>query len=123
MEDNGARSNPLETDKVLHLKGLLELKQRVTERPVRLAVSSTRSRRQGSVLAAVTAVLEIAEAPMRYVEVKAGVEALLGEAVPGSTVREALSANSRGARARFQRVTVGRYHLSPAWGERRYHRY
>jgi hypothetical protein len=119
MEDNGARSNPLETDKDLHLSRLVELKRVVDARSgKRQVVASRRSRRQGAVLAAVTSLLEIAEAPLRYVEVKAGIEALLGETVPGSTVREALAAHTTGPHACFRRVATGQYELTVPSAER-----
>ena len=63
-------------------------------------------------MGAVTSVLEGAVMPLRYIEVKAEVEAVLGEAVPASTVKQALSAHSRSEGARFERVSRGRYRMS-----------
>lgn len=69
MELNGACSNPLGTDKGLQLKRLLGLKKRVEERPTSIPQGARPgSRRRGAVLAAVTTLLEVADAPLRYIE-------------------------------------------------------
>jgi len=119
MEDNGARSNPLETDKGLHLRRLLRLKNQARGRA---ELPSTPRQplalRQGAVLDAVTSLLEGADGPMRYAEIRLGVEALLRCSVPASSVRQALSAHSRGSAARFRRLERGLYVLS-AWEEGR----
>ena len=113
MEDTGARSNPFQTDKDLQLSRSLSLKKRVEGRSSSAPeVARPRSRRRGAVLAAVTSVLELADTPLRYTEIKAGVETMLGEPVPASTVKEALAAHAKGPSARFRRVSLGRYELS-----------
>jgi hypothetical protein len=65
-------------------------------------------RRQGSVLAAVTSVIEQAERPLRVREVHAAVEELLGARVPFSSVNEALSTHA-GPEERFCRLRYGVY--------------
>jgi hypothetical protein len=66
-------------------------------------------RRQGSVLEAATAVLERAARPLRVRDVHAGVEELLGEPIPFSSVNEALSTHARGEDQRFLRLRYGVY--------------
>lgn len=113
MEDNGARSNPLETGKALLLERLVGLKSLVSERSELRRSPGTETRlRQGAVLAAVSSLLEVAEAPMRYSEIRIGVEVVLRRPVPASSVRQALSAHSRGSGARFRRVGRGLYVLA-----------
>ncbi len=48
---------------------------------------------------------------MRMCEIHATVEALLGEPVPRSTIKNCLANNSRGHRARLVRLARGRYGL------------
>jgi hypothetical protein len=68
---------------------LLRLKKRVEKRPGSASeVARPWSRRRKAVLAAVTSLLELTDTPLRYIEIKAGVEKLLGEPVPASTVKE-----------------------------------
>ena len=76
---------------------------RVVGRPLR--------RRQGALLDAVTTVLELAGCPLRVREVHAAVEELFGEAVPFSSVNEALSTHASGDGGRFRRVRYGTYDI------------
>ena len=70
-------------------------------------------RRQGSVLEAVTNVLEEARQPLRVRNVHARVEELLGPHIPFSSVNEALSTHASGEDQRFRRVQYGVYELRP----------
>jgi len=65
-------------------------------------------RRQGSILEAVTNVLEQAGQPLRVRAVQAAVEELLGSAIPFSSVNEALSTHA-GPDKRFHRLRYGLY--------------
>ncbi len=69
-------------------------------------------RRQGTLLDAVTSVLELASCPMRVREVHAAVEELHGERVPFSSVNEALSTHAIGRDQRFRRVRYGIYEMA-----------
>jgi hypothetical protein len=69
-------------------------------------------RRQGSILAMVTNVLENAPAPTRVRDIHTTVEELLGEPVPCSSVKDALSAHSDRGDHRFRRTRRGCYELS-----------
>src|SRR5438132_3732475 len=106
MELSGALLNPRLQVELRELAGLREqlsrreAAQRVPGRVVR--------RRQGSVLAAVTSVIEQAERPLRVREVHAAVEELLGARVPFSSVNEALSTHA-GPEERFCRLGYGVY--------------
>jgi hypothetical protein len=62
-------------------------------------------------LAVMSALGEAAE-PLRVREICVAVEELLGERVPYSTVKDALSAHSGRADHRFRRTRRGRYELS-----------
>jgi hypothetical protein len=62
-------------------------------------------------LAAVMSALGDAAEPMRVREIHAPVEELLGEPVPYSTVKDALSAHSGCADHRFRRTRRGCYEL------------
>jgi hypothetical protein len=64
----------------------------------------------------VTRVMAGQDEPMRVVQVHAAVEALLGEAVPKSSVNWCLSTSVGGDEAPFVRVARGRY---AACGEKR----
>ncbi len=48
---------------------------------------------------------------MRMCEIHAAAEALLGQPVPRSTVKNCLANNCRGVRGRFERIGQGRYRL------------
>jgi len=62
-------------------------------------------------LATVTSVLELAGKPMSVREIRARVEQRLGEHVPCSSVKEALSAHAHGGDQRFRRIRRGYYEL------------
>ena len=66
-------------------------------------------RRQRSVLDAVTRVLMLRGEPMRVREIHAELESAFQQAVPFSSVNEALSTHSRGHADRFRRVRYGVY--------------
>jgi hypothetical protein len=70
------------------------------------------SRRQGSVLAAVTSILRAAARPVRVQDIHSSVEDLIGEPVPYSSVKDALAAHARGADRRFCRTRRGWYEPS-----------
>jgi hypothetical protein len=114
MELNGALSNPLQSHKDLHLERLEAVKsealgrERSPNRPSRRI-----SRRQGSVLTAVTTLLATAAEPMRVRDIHAAVEQLLDDPISYSAVKEALSAHARGPDQRFQRRRRGYYQLLP----------
>jgi hypothetical protein len=74
-------------------------------------VKGALKRRQGSVVAAVTSVLEFASTPMAVSEIHQAVERLLGEPLSYSAVKEALSAHSRGGDRRFRRIRRRCYDL------------
>jgi hypothetical protein len=63
-------------------------------------------------LAAVTSVLGAAADPLRVRAIHAAVEGLLGERVPYSTVKDALSAHSGRGDRRFCRTRGGCYELA-----------
>jgi hypothetical protein len=65
-------------------------------------------RRQGSVLDAVTDVLERAGRPLRVRDIHTRVEGLLGAPIPFSSVNEALSTHA-GLDQRFRRLRYGVY--------------
>jgi hypothetical protein len=106
MELNGALSNPLVTD-TGQLAKLAALKQRALERMTAPEKGPAIGRRQGTVLASVTTVLESAVPPMFVREIHAAVEQLLGEPVPGSSVKNALSAHTNRGDHRFRRIRRG----------------
>ena len=97
MELNGALSNPLATRKDLQLRRLAILKRELVSREQGFPGTSLPGlgRRQGTVLATVTSVLERADGPMQMREIYAAVERVLGQAVARASVREALSAHIR----------------------------
>lgn len=68
-------------------------------------------RRCGATSEAVMRVLADADEPMRMCEIHAAVEALLGEMVPRSTIKNCLANNSRGNGALLVRLGRGRYRL------------
>lgn len=110
MELNGALSNPRSTDRE-RLEKLAALKERALGRGTVPERRSPIGRRQGAVLASVTAVLGSSGQPMFVREIHAAVEQLLGEAVPSSSVKEALSAHTHGGDGRFLRIRRGCYDL------------
>jgi len=112
MELNGALSNPLQSHKDLHLEGLEAVKSEALGResgPNR--PSKGISRRQGSILAAVTSLLATAAEPMRVRDIHTAVEELFGAHVAYSSVKDALSAHTRGPDQRFRRNRHGYYQL------------
>jgi hypothetical protein len=66
-------------------------------------------RRQGVVLAAVTGVLEAADQPLSVSAIHAAVGRRLARSVPYPSVKDALSAHTRGGDRRFRRVGRGLY--------------
>jgi hypothetical protein len=114
MELNGALSNPLASNKRLHMARVAAAESDISLR--KQAPPDRRQqrlpRRQGSVLAAVTRVLEQASTPVRAGEIHMVVEELLGERVAYSTVKDALSAHSGRDDHRFRRTRHGCYELS-----------
>lgn len=73
--------------------------------------SFERMRRAGALMEVVGEVLADAREAMRMCEIHAAAEALLGQTVPRSTVKNCLANNCRGTRTRFERVGRGRYRL------------
>lgn len=67
--------------------------------------------RPGTVLAAVTHLLESARRPTSVAEIHAGVASATGAAVARSSVKSALASHCSGAKARFRRVRSGVYAL------------
>jgi hypothetical protein len=65
------------------------------------------------VLAAVTSVLATAVEPRRVRDIHTAVEELLGEPVPYSSVKDALSAHTERSDQRFRRTRRGCYGLYP----------
>jgi hypothetical protein len=107
MELSGALLNPrlqVELPKLVRLREKLAGRDGA-ERPCRPALR----RRQGSVLDAVTDVLERAGQPLRVRDIHARVEGLLGAAIPFSSVNEALSTHCFGRDRRFRHVRYGVY--------------
>lgn len=70
-----------------------------------------RKRRPGWMPTAVLTVLAERGEPMQVGEIRTAVEALVGEAVPKSSVKNALASNVGGSSSRFVRVARGRYRL------------
>ncbi len=107
MELSGALLNPrlqVELPRLARLREELAGRNSA-ERPARRALR----RRQGSVLDAVTNVLERAGRPLRVRDVHARVEELLGAPIPFSSVNEALSTHAGGGDQRFRRLRYGVY--------------
>jgi len=115
MELNGALSNPLATRKDLQLRRLAILKRELVSREQGFPGTSLPGlgRRQGTVLATVTSVLERADGPMQMREIYAAVERVLGQAVARASVREALSAHTDVAERGFRRIDRGWYEITP----------
>ena len=114
VELNGALSNPLVRGKPLELGRLAALKRKLLARETPQEGSPRRlARRQGSVLAALTRVLELAGKPMEVSEIHRAVEHILDVQVPQSTVKDALSAHTVGGDRRFRRIRYGIYELQP----------
>ena len=108
MELDGALSNPIASDKRLRMARLAAAKSDISIRePAPDQVQRRLPRRQGPVLATVTGVLGLASTPMRVSEIHTAVEQLLGEPISYSSVKEALSAHTRGRDQRFRRTRRG----------------
>jgi len=129
VELNGALSNPFVKGKFPDLAKLAALVKRLRARQAAHSGDSCRGkprseppaaadkrlrlpRRQGAVLASVTTVLERTDQPMLVGEVHAAVERLLGELVPRSSVKDALSAHAIGGNRQFRRIRRGCYELA-----------
>jgi hypothetical protein len=112
MELNGALSNPLASDKRLQMARLATVKNDISIRElVSDQLSERLPRRQGSILAAVASILETAAEPLPVRDIHTTVEELLGEPVPYSTMKDALSTHSGRGDHRFRRTRHGRYEL------------
>jgi hypothetical protein len=79
---------------------------------LRRANCRQRPRRPGWVLKAIVQVLTDRGEPMRAKDIHAAVEALVGEPVVWSSVKDALASHASGSSRRFVRVARGRYVLA-----------
>jgi hypothetical protein len=61
------------------------------------------------VIDTITAVLELAEQPMRACDIHAAAEDLLGRPIKWTSVKATLDQHATGPRPRFQRTDYGRY--------------
>jgi hypothetical protein len=107
MELSGALLNPrlqVELPKLVRLRDLLAGRDTAPRTPGRAL-----RRRQGSVLEAVTDVLQQAGRPLRVRDIHAAVEELLRAPIPFSSVNEALSTHAGGGDQRFRRFRYGVY--------------
>jgi hypothetical protein len=113
MELNGALSNPFVSDKALLIQ-LHELRrillQKAAEAPL-TPRSGAAPRKRTPVLATVTHVLEQARGPMRASEIYAAASELHGNPLRWPSVKDALSAYTRGGDRRFRRIRRGVYEL------------
>jgi hypothetical protein len=114
MELNGACSNPFVTDKILLIR-LNEL-HKILLRKVIEAPLLPRPRpawpRRSPVLETVTRVLERADRPMRACEIHLAACQLHREPLLRPSVKDALSAYTRGGDRRFHRLRRGVYQLA-----------
>jgi hypothetical protein len=110
MELNGALWNPELRGRLAKLAALLQ--QLAVREPSDVVATRPLRRRQGAVLEAVTAIVEQVGGPMRVREVHAAAEQLFREAVPLSSVSEALSTHAIGSDQRFRRVRYGIYEMA-----------
>lgn len=76
------------------------------------ATRRQRARRPGWVLKAIIHVLADQHEAMRVKDIHAAVEAMLGEAVAVSSIKNALASNVSGESRRFMRVAKGWYALA-----------
>jgi hypothetical protein len=105
----GALSNRSSQEK---LERLDALRGRLLRQAAQAPSQAKRLRlRNGAVQRAVLHVLAASPEPMRVTDVHAAVERLLGMPVSKDSVNSCLSVGSRGAEARFERVSPGRYRL------------
>jgi hypothetical protein len=114
MELNGALSNPFVTDKSLLVR-LNDLRQILLQKALH-APLRPRPRpawpRRSPVLETVTRVLERAERPMRACEIHLAACQLHGGPLRWPSVKDALSAYTRGGDRRFRRLRRGVYQLA-----------
>jgi hypothetical protein len=106
MELSGALLNPrlqVELPGLVRLRVLLAGRDTASRTPKRAL-----RRRQGSVLDAVTTVLQQAGRPLRVRDIHVAAEALLCGPIPFSSVNEALSTHAGGDQ-RFRRLRYGVY--------------
>jgi len=96
--------------RVLKKLAAVRAKGEVRERPS----CRQRPRRPGWVVQAIVKVLTDREEPMRAKDIHVAVEALVGEPVAWSSVKQALASHVSGASPRFVRVARGRYVLANA---------
>jgi hypothetical protein len=116
MDLSGAFSNPFVTDKdlLIRLNDLQHmLLEKAAEALVRPRPRPTPAKRT-PVLETVTRVLERAEGPMRACEIHAAACELHGSPLRWPSVKEALSAYTRGGDRRFRRLRRGVYELAHA---------
>jgi hypothetical protein len=105
----GALSNPLVQGKLGQLSE--KLGEVAAGGGPRRPSSFERKRRAGVLTDAIGEVLGDAREAMRMYEIHVAAEALLGQPVPRSTVKNCLANNCRGVGGRFERVARGRYGL------------
>ena len=107
MELNGALSNPQARVELGRLRDLCRrLRSDALLSPRRPHVAPARV---SPVLETVTLVLELAEQPMRAIQIHAAAEALAGRPLKWSSVKGALAAYACGEHARFRRISNGVY--------------
>lgn len=114
MDLNGALSNPFVTDKTLLIR-INELRRILLEKAMKAPLWS-RPRpawpKRSPVLETVTRVLERAERPMRASGIHLAACQLHGEPLRWPSVKDALSAYTRGGDRRFRRLRRGVYQLA-----------
>ena len=113
MELDGARSNPLASDKneLARLGGLhRRLLHKAATSPRQLHPAPPKA---SPVLETVTLVLKRAGGPMRAREIHAAAEQLAGDTLHWTSVKAALAAGTRGPSPPFQRIRHGVYQLKP----------
>jgi hypothetical protein len=105
----GTISNPEVANQLQRLEK--KLKQIAASSPPARPLPQPPKRRCGDISAAVTHVLDEAEAPMRIANIHAAVEARIGT-VPRSTVKDCLAEHAKPG-GRFVRIARGRYQTRP----------
>jgi len=114
MELSGALSNPSLREKSLLVR-TTELHQTLLQKAIDTPVQPRQRPswpRRSPVLEIVTRVLEEAGRPMRACEIHLAACQLLGESLKRPSVKDALSAHSRGGDRRFDRLRRGVYQLT-----------
>ncbi len=108
MELVGALLNFSAQERLEKLASMLAkiVASRATPRPSALA-----GKRRPGVLTEVTEKV-LAEAPMRMYEIYSAAEALIGQPVPRSSVKNSLARLCKGEHPRFVRLARGRYRLA-----------